>query len=310
MASRQRHIFENVPAFPPLPGWARLPAATETAEDSALIVGAALAALHPMASCEHPIGALWRQRLALSGAATLAGQMGRIEGEGALRDHLLLTRPGDDPGPAARLLVAWRELGRPAALSAVRWRERLPALFEVAEPIVAELVATIAGRGEGGGDPIGSAAAAAATSLRQVPQSRPLALWLADAVLAGQLRWPAPVPLLAAHLPRKALKLALAGDDRLWRAACHHAYARAGASAIDLYVDLGRRADRLLRVVPQLRGKDADMMVARLLAEDALTVTAGQSTSDRSCRRLFERLVALGGVRELTGRSTFRLYGL
>ena len=67
---------------------------------------------------------------------------------------------------------------------------------------------------------------------------------------------------------------------------------------------------RLLAAGPKLRGKDADRMLAILLVEDAQPATAGKAASDRSTRRLFERLVSLGAVRELTGRPTFRLYGL
>jgi hypothetical protein len=51
-------------------------------------------------------------------------------------------------------------------------------------------------------------------------------------------------------------------------------------------------------------------MLAILLVEDAQPATAGKAASDRSTRRLFERLVSLGAARELTGRPTFRLYGL
>jgi len=111
---------------------------------------------------------------------------------------------------------------------------------------------------------------------------------------------------------RGDLRLAAAhvAGDSPWRAACNLAYARGAAAAADLHADLGRRAARLLAAAPQLRGKDADMMVAILLMEDAQPARTGKAASDRSSRRLFERLVALGGVRELTGRPTFRLYGL
>ena len=48
-----------------------------------------------------------------------------------------------------------------------------------------------------------------------------------------------------------------------------------------------------------------------LLREDAITPARARGhLSDRAARRLFDRLVTLGGVRELSGRPTFRVYGL
>jgi hypothetical protein len=173
---------------------------------------------------------------------------------------------------------------------------------------------------KGQGSAVAAAAEIAAVSLRFRPDSDALALWLADAVLASRLNWRAPVPLiagqvLAGQLRRANLRAAprhLDGDVR-WLTACCVGYARAAAAAADLYADLARRAERLLAVAPKLRGKDADIMAAILIGEDAQAANwggPGKTTSDRSSRRLFERLVALGAIRELTGRTTFRLYGL
>ncbi len=57
--------------------------------------------------------------------------------------------------------------------------------------------------------------------------------------------------------------------------------------------------------------KAADAVVERLLSDDAIVASekiAGMS--DRGLRRLFDRLVELGAVRELSGRPIFRIYGL
>lgn len=317
MTSRPRFLPEPPPLFAPPPDWARTGGRAEGNENAVFCAGAALATLHSIVRDEHPLTKLWRQRLALASAAAIVRLQGRPEDEATLRDHLYLTRPGDDPGPAGKLLKAWRVLAEgsllgPSSLKAgwpVMLGELLSVLIdtEVREAIEATLIAGVEGR-----SPIEAAASAAATSLNLRRDSRPLALWVADVALARRLSWRRPVPLLAAYLKREDFRLATGpnGDPAAWREACARAYGRAAVAAFDLYADLARHAERLLAVAPKLRGKDADTAVLQLLSEDARTAQPGRTTSDRSSRRLFERLVDLGAVRELTGRPTFRLYGL
>ncbi|WP_425312478.1 DUF1403 family protein [Methylocella tundrae] len=300
-------------------GEGRLAATEGGAAEAGFRAGAALAALNPISRAEHPLGGLWRQRLALGNAAVLARQAGRTEDEAALRDAWYLRRDGADPGPAGRLLKAWRRLGAPDAMQADDWTPRLSVLLELRrDDALEEVVAVAASLAKGQGSAVTAAAEIAAVSLRVRPDSETLALWLADAVLAHRLNWPAPVPLLAGQVLAGQLRRGdflratqRHGDgDPVWLAACSLAYARAAAVAADLYAELARRACRLLAAAPKLRGKDADEMLAILMTEDAQPAAGGKAASDRSGRRLFERLVSLGAVRELTGRPTFRLYGL
>ncbi|OQM76041.1 hypothetical protein BFN67_16495 [Pseudaminobacter manganicus] len=81
--------------------------------------------------------------------------------------------------------------------------------------------------------------------------------------------------------------------------------------AIDQSGEPGRRSERLLTVAPKFRARASGLVIERLLSDDAIVASeqiAGMS--DRGLRRLFDRLVELGAVRELSGRPTFRIYGL
>ncbi|MFK4532153.1 hypothetical protein ABIA00_000336 [Bradyrhizobium ottawaense] len=313
MPSPARIIPEAPPTFPPFPTWVRQDLSWQSVDDAAFFAGAALAAIHPIARSEHPLGLLWRHRLSLADAAVLVRQGGRTEDAAALRDAWYLRRETDDPGPGGRILRAWRYLGERAAMAPDDWMITLPIRFELSfNDALVDVVTAAAKLAAGQGSAVAAAAEIAAVSMRFVPASEPLALWLADIVLAHRLKWPMAVPLLAGQVRRGDLRAAgqAGGPDESWLKACALAYARAAAAAPDLYTDLVRRANRLLAAAPKLRGKDAGMMVAILLMEDAQPAGAGKTASDRSTRRLFERLVSLGAVRELTGRPTFRLYGL
>lgn len=255
-------------------------------EDAAFSSGAALAALDlalDPAGADIPL-ALLRDRLAIDAAAACVAFCGRPERAADLRDAVHLLRPGDLPGPAGAVCVQWRRA--------------------VARKIAGKVGD---GAGKGQGAPVVRAAQALGAMLAGDPRAEVAALIHADTVLARAMGWDHPVPLIAAGLARRDLRRT--GDDL--RLACHVAIAARAAGTLRLAADLARRAARLRAVAPALRAKGAGQAVAMFLARDALAPAALTPVmSDRAARRLCDRLVSLGAVREITGRDSFRLYGL
>ena len=131
-------------------------------------------------------------------------------------------------------------------------------------------------------------------------------------MLAQKLKWPFALPLLAAPLFASAGRRATTdAGDGAETARVLFAWAKAAAHACDLAAELRRRAQKLAEAAPKLRAKGAKAALQALLDEDSLAAaTPIAGLSERGTRRLLLRLAALGAIRELTGRATFRLYGL
>ena len=134
---------------------------------------------------------------------------------------------------------------------------------------------------------------------------------LADVTLARAVGWERPMPLLATHLTRKDIRTVAVGECEATLCG-HRAMIAACDGAIRSAADLSRRAEKLRAITPKLRAKGAGEAVELFLSRDALSpsVVLSELMSDRAARRLCDRLVKLGVARELTGRDTFRLYGL
>ncbi len=267
-------------------------------------------------------GAL-RQRLALKAAATCTRLARLREDEAALRDAEHLSG-GGETSPAGRLhrlfrLFAARSIKFDAAtLSAAAEYVGAPSAFD-AQGIAEALRQTVASAN----DPLAAAAgvsAAAVHDLAAVPaiDAEIFALWLADLALAQKLGWNAPVPLLATVIAHSALRRPPNGRrprpaDRDWSNALAGAYALAAGEATDVAGALSRQTKKLLDASPKLRAKSAARVIEMLLADDCIAPARAAKTaglSGRAARRLFDRLTELGAVRELSGRSSFRLYGL
>nr|OAP88065.1 hypothetical protein A4U53_35810 [Rhizobium leguminosarum] len=309
--------LSTVTSLPRLPSWARARGRDFTESDAAFAAGIALKSLDDLIRADPPWLGCWRDRLALKSAAVAARMLGRSEEENAIRDAVLLSAAGDDPGPAGKLFLATRMMSRRSGpldtslvkdlteLLALRWDDGLAAIADLTDTAIQS------GR---------AAPFAVADLIAMICAARPdaevLALGLADVVLAQTLKWPRPVPLLLPERYGPAFR-AIGGRGRVRPG--EQAYPKAICLALVDGVEAALRSAgeidrltvRLLAVAPKIRTRGAEPVFRQLLNQDAVPASApGSSLSRWAATRLFERLESFGAVREVSGRSAFRIFGL
>lgn len=311
------------PAFPValpvprVPAWATPRARVEDSLEAAFMAGSALNALDNLVQAGPEWSGAWRYRLALKAASACMTLIGRAEDEAALRDAWVLRQPGDEAGPAGNVLAAWRrmasrslppnveDLQTAATLLGVGWSDGFGDLLDVARDEV-----------RGGAPAPVVAARIASAVMREDRQAEILAWWLADCALSLRMGWRHAVPIMTTQIRAPLLRLGPEGrrarpDNDAFGQAVFIATALGAAEACRLAADMAAQAERLRAVVPKLRSKAAGDVVDRLLGDDAVSgALTTESLSRWASRRLFDRLVELGAVRELSGRAIFRIYGL
>jgi hypothetical protein len=300
-----------------LPSWTRLRTHDVSEFDAAFAAGIALKSLDDLIRADPPWLGCWRDRLALKSAAVAARMLGRNEEEPALRDAVLLTVAGDDPGPAGKLFLATRMLARrsgtiatpfikeTAELFGIRWDDGLASISDMVDS------ANQSGRAA----PFAVTDLIAAISAAR-PDADVLALGLAEVLLAQKLKWPKPVPLLLPERYGPAFRT-IGGRSRVRPG--EPAYSKATClalvdgveAALRSAVEIDRRGARLLEVAPKVRTKAAAPVIHKLLSDDAVPASAPSTALSRwAANRLFERLESFDAVRELSDRSSFRIFGL
>lgn len=257
---------------------------------------------------------LLANRLALSAATATSKLEGRLAREADIRDAFHLTPPGEARGPDGDLLAFWRE----------GVRLRAGRTGEIADFVGAEFAGEVGAWLDVGLErarthgPLSGCVAALRAVLEVDDRAERTACLLSDVVLARALNWKQVLSVTAQRLTKAVLR-DLTAEGQGADLAVEVRILEAIEESIRVARDLARRAEALRAVAPKLRAKGSDAAVELFLTEDAVASASMLSPrirgtsilmTDRAARRFCDRLVELGVARELTGRPTFRLYGL
>lgn len=303
-----------------LPGWVTSRAA-ETPQNVAFLSGAAFAMLDMILhqSGDSVPKALLGNTLAMKAAVATSKLEGRLSQEADIRDAYFLTSPDKEGvchcGPDGEVLEFWRRAAR-LRLSDPNWIARVTAYANGDDLTTSLIDAAMVTALQVG--PVAAAVEIMQNTLVANDRAERLACFFSDVVLAKSLGWERPLPLTPLHLTKANLR-----DSRDGAGAAdvpiQVAIAKSAQSTFRLATQLAARAEALRAISPKLRTRGSEDAVALFLTEDAVAPSGmlsphirGTRTpmTGRAARRLCDRLVELGVVKELTGRPTFRFYGL
>ncbi|WP_299790401.1 DUF1403 family protein [uncultured Marivita sp.] len=308
-------ISNNLGKLPRLPGWVTS-GRVETFEAVAFRSGAALSVLDQLVSDpKHGVPLkLLANRLALSAATATSKLEGRLAREADIRDAYHLTLPGEARGPDGDLLAFWR--GGAC--------QRSDGIGEIADLVGADFARDVGVwldvglEGARTHGPLAGCVCVLRAVLETDDRAERVACLLSDIVLARALNWKQVLPVTAQRLTKADLR-DLTAEGQGAELAVEMQILESIEATVRLARDVARRADALRSVAPKLRAKGSEAAVDLFLTEDAVAPASMLSPrirgtsipmTSRAARRFCDRLVELGVAQELTGRPTFRLYGI
>jgi len=308
-------IMDDLNSLPKLLGWVTRRGA-ETPETVAFRSGAALTVLDQLVSDARygvPLRLL-ANRLVLSAATATSKLEGRLAREADIRDAYHLTSPGEARGPDGDLLAFWRGAVGP----------RAGRIGKIADLVGADFAGEVGVWLDAGQErarthgPLAGCVVGLRAVLETDDWAESVACLLSDVILARALNRKQVLPVTSQRLT-KAMLRELITEGQGAELSVQVRILESVEETIGLARDLARRAEALRSVTPKLRARGSAAAVDLFLTEDAVAPSSMLSPSiqgtsipmtDRAARRFCDRLVELGVAQELTGRPTFRLYGI